>query len=75
MDLATAPFGLCPATQQESGLLVPWVTGTPTLDLAINPEMAHGPALAHIAASSAHLEIGQETLPYVSAKIGPLTSF
>lgn len=74
MDLATAPFGLGPVTQQEPGLPVPWVTGPPTLFLAINPEMAHDPDLAHIAASPAHLEIGQETLPYVSPKIGPLTS-
>ena len=43
-----------------------WVTGPPTLVLAVDPEMAHDPAPAHIAASPAYPEIGWEILPYVS---------
>ena len=75
-DLATAPFGLDPAisTRQESCLLVPWVTGPPTLVLAVDPEMTCDPASAPISRSPAHSEIEWETCPSVPPEVGPLTS-
>lgn len=53
MNLTTAPFGLGLATsaihqgtQEEPHLLVPWVTGPPTLVPVVHPEAVHGLAVA-----------------------------